>query len=184
MWLLDFPTSVVQGSHFLMICLDSVRCDGGMTGRESPGWGRSWMCSLTLWRHLRGDKRIVSEGESGGSCTVKVSCTTHPYLSTRVTYSLLRCRRWGVVHVSGSWTNWFGSQRCCSSRGKDPTNPKNREVISTLADVSAITLGVKSKPPSVCICSLVTVWSSWFLAVVYFHQNKKRRKPRKGKVSR
>ncbi len=31
------PMFVVQGSHSLMICLDGVRCDGGMTGRESPG---------------------------------------------------------------------------------------------------------------------------------------------------
>ena len=43
---------------------------------------------------------------------------------------------WGVVHVSVSWTNWFGSQS-----GKDPTNPKNRESIGTLTDVCAITYG-------------------------------------------
>ncbi len=41
LWLFDFPMFVVQGSHFLMICLDSVYCDGDMTGRESPDWGRS-----------------------------------------------------------------------------------------------------------------------------------------------
>ena len=40
-------------------------------------------------------------------------------------YSLLSWSRWGVVHVSRSCTTWFGSQRFCSSRGKDPPIPGN-----------------------------------------------------------
>ncbi len=31
------------------------------------------MCTLVLQRHLRGDKRSVSEGGSGGSYTVNIS---------------------------------------------------------------------------------------------------------------
>ena len=48
LWLFDFPVLVVQDSQFLMICLDSVRCDGDKTARESPGWGRSWIRTLVL----------------------------------------------------------------------------------------------------------------------------------------
>jgi hypothetical protein len=36
--LFDFRMFVSHGSHFFIICLEIARWEGGMTGRESPGW--------------------------------------------------------------------------------------------------------------------------------------------------
>ena len=108
LWLLDFSMFVFQTSQFLMICLDKVCWDGDRTGRESRGWGRFWMSKVTSRSQLRVGNWRISERGTGGSCTLNVS-TEHPYLSTRISYSLLNWRRSDVVHVSGSYTTWFGS---------------------------------------------------------------------------
>ena len=46
--LFDFRVFVSHGSHFFIIYLDIARWEGGMTGRESPGWGNSWFRTWAL----------------------------------------------------------------------------------------------------------------------------------------
>ena len=119
-----------------MNCLDSVRCDGGI-----------WEMSIGVY--LRGKSEGLEPWKFPARCI-------------RIYLRGFHIHFWvgGSVHVSGSWTIWFGSQRFCSSRGRDPTNSKNLEDISTLEVVCEIVLGVKSKPPSVWgICRLVTTKS-------------------------
>ncbi len=62
--LLDFLIFVFQISQVLIICIDRTRWDGGITGRESPGWGGSWFRTLVLCRYWRGGNRRHSEGGS------------------------------------------------------------------------------------------------------------------------
>ncbi len=64
-----------------------------------------------------------------------MSASLHPYLFIRTSYSIFSLSKCGTVHESGSWACWLGSQSCCSCKGKDPNNPRNRDVIVTLADV-------------------------------------------------
>jgi hypothetical protein len=49
--LLDFLIFVFQISQVLIICIDRTRWDGGITGRESPGWGGFWFRTLVLCRY-------------------------------------------------------------------------------------------------------------------------------------
>jgi hypothetical protein len=84
-----------------------------------------------------------------------MSASLYPYLFIRTSYSIFSLSKCGTVHESGSWACWLGIQSCCSCKGKDPNNLRNRDVIVTLDDVRVMTFGVKLNPPR--------VWSFWMI---------------------
>ncbi len=63
--LFDLSVFVSHDSHFFIIWLEIARWEGGLTGRESPGWGNSWFRTWALWRLSRGGNRRGSLGEGG-----------------------------------------------------------------------------------------------------------------------
>ena len=135
---------VFRVDHDFMSWRCMVRWEGDRTGRDSPGWGSSILCEVVEWRLVRGGKWSVSDGGPGGSWTLKNSWISQFKSVVSFRYSCLSWRMWGRVHVSGSYTFWFGNNNFCSDEDTEPKKSRNRETMTTLEEIWTMTLGVKT----------------------------------------